>query len=239
MEGIKEDFDYEAVNDHVIPTKVVDPIVLAYDNKHINVVVPSDVSDRLSEQETVDSSIEVATISENEQRTLDSGTNETTTNIPPQNQKTRSLREIYEKTLVSDVHLQYGLVSSQSTFFEEAMKDAQWIHASEEVNENDEVVVIDEQYQDVNALQEKMKYIHIFLTKFFTVQVKMTTRKIMLKQKKKTYTMLQKLKNNKTCIMFQNLKKKNYLASRSRRQRRRSPSTLQGRNSSLSFFNEM
>jgi len=119
------------------------------------------------------------------------------------------------------------------------MKDAQWIHASEEVNENDEVVVIDEQYQDVNALQEKMKYIHIFLTKFFTVQVKMTTRKIMLKQKKKTYTMLQKLKNNKTCIMFQNLKKKNYLASRSRRQRRRSPSTLQGRNSSLSFFNEM
>ena len=30
-----------------------------------------------------------------------------------------------------------------------------------------------------------------------------------------------------------------YLASRSRRQRRRSPSTLQGRNSSLSFFNEM
>ena len=149
------------------------------------------------------------------------------------------MREIYEKTLVSDVHLQYGLVSSQSTFFEEAMKDAQWIHASEEVNENDEVVVIDEQYQDVNALQEKMKYIHIFLTKFFTVQVKMTTRKIMLKQKKKTYTMLQKLKNNKTCIMFQNLKKKNYLASRSRRQRRRSPSTLQGRNSSLSFFNEM
>ena len=52
-------------------------------------------------------------------------------------------------------------------FLKEAMKDAQWVHANEEVNENDEVVVIDEQQQDVNALQEKLKYIHIFSNKKF------------------------------------------------------------------------
>ena len=43
------------------------------------------------------------------------------------------------------------------------MKDAQWNQANEEVN--NEVVVIDEQHQDVNSLQEKMKYIHIFFKK--------------------------------------------------------------------------
>ena len=43
------------------------------------------------------------------------------------------------------------------------MKDAQCIQAIEEVN--NEVVVIDEQHQDVNALQEKLKYIHIFSNK--------------------------------------------------------------------------
>ena len=37
------------------------------------------------------------------------------------------------------------------------MKDAQWIQANEEVN--NEVAVIDKQHQDVNALQEKLKYI--------------------------------------------------------------------------------
>ena len=43
------------------------------------------------------------------------------------------------------------------------MKDAQWVQANEEVN--NEVVAIDEQHQDVNALQEKMKYIHTFSNK--------------------------------------------------------------------------
>ena len=43
------------------------------------------------------------------------------------------------------------------------MKDAQWIQANEEFN--NEVAVIDEQHQDVNALQEKLKYIHIFSNK--------------------------------------------------------------------------
>ena len=91
----------------------------------------------------------------------------TTLCSPPQNQKTRSLREIYEHTPVSDEHLQYTLFSSEATFFEEAMKDAQWVHVNEEVNENDEVASIDDQHQDANALQEKLKYIHIFSNKKF------------------------------------------------------------------------
>ena len=49
---------------------------------------------------------------------------------------------------------------SDPTIFEKAVKDAQW-------NQANEVVVIDEQHQDVNALQEKMKYIHIFSDKTF------------------------------------------------------------------------
>ena len=79
------------------------------------------------------------------------------------------MREIYEQTPVSDEHLQYAMFSSQPTIFEEAMKDAQWVHANEEVNENDEVTIIDEEHQDVNALQEELKYIHIFSNKFFLV----------------------------------------------------------------------
>ena len=45
VEDSQEDFDYQAASDHVITTKVVDPVVLADDNKPVNVVVPSDVSD--------------------------------------------------------------------------------------------------------------------------------------------------------------------------------------------------
>ena len=45
------------------------------------------------------------------------------------------------------------------------MKDAQWVHANEEVNENDEVATIDEKYRDVNALHENLKYIHICFDK--------------------------------------------------------------------------
>ena len=97
------------------------------------------------------------------------------------------------------------------------MKDAQWVRANEEVNENDEVATIDEQHQDVNALQEKLKYIHVFFDKNFQCTDKDGNKKMTLKQKKKN------------CTMFQKLKKNNYLASRSRRQRRRSPSTLQER----------
>ena len=43
----------------------------------------------------------------------------------------------------------------------------QWEYANEEINENDEVVAIDEQHQDVNALQEKLKYNQIFSDKIF------------------------------------------------------------------------
>ena len=46
------------------------------------------------------------------------------------------------------------------------MKDVQWVHANEEVDQND-VVSIDKKRQDVNALQEEMKYIHIFSDKNF------------------------------------------------------------------------
>ena len=112
MEDSQEDFDYEAANDHVILAKVVDPVFLADDNKPVNVVVPSDVSDSLSVQEIVDSNIEAAIVVENDQQTIDSNIEETIIDGPPQNQKTRSLREIYEQTPVSDEHLQYALFSS-------------------------------------------------------------------------------------------------------------------------------
>ena len=87
------------------------------------------------------------------------------------------MREIHEQTLVSDEHLQYAIFSSQPTIFEEAMNDAQWVYANEEVNKNDEVAIIDEQHQDVNALQEKMKYIHIFSDKFFEYASKIDSKK--------------------------------------------------------------
>ena len=112
----------------------------------------TDVSDSLSEQKTIDSSIEAVTVVENEQQLLDNNTNETLKDNPSQNQKTKSLMEIYEQTPVSDEHLQYALFSSQLTIFEETMKDAQCVQVNEEVN--NEVVSIDEQHQDVNALQE-------------------------------------------------------------------------------------
>ena len=68
------------------------------ESKPNNVAILSDVSDSLSEQETIDSSIKDATVAENEQQPLDSSTKETATCSSPQNQKTRSLREIYEDT---------------------------------------------------------------------------------------------------------------------------------------------
>ena len=75
------------------------------------------MSDSLSEKETFYSSIEAATIAENEQQPLDNSTTETATCIPPQNQKNGRLREIYEKNLVSDEHLQYALFSSRPIIF--------------------------------------------------------------------------------------------------------------------------
>ena len=66
LEDNQDDCVYEATGDHVIPTKVVDPIVLADDSKPINVVVPNDVSGSLSEQEIVDSNIEAAIVAQNE-----------------------------------------------------------------------------------------------------------------------------------------------------------------------------
>ena len=43
------------------------------------------------------------------------------------------------------------------------MKDAQCVQSNEKVN--NEVVSIDEKHQDVNSLQEELKYIHIFFDK--------------------------------------------------------------------------
>ena len=128
----------------LIPTKIVDLVVFVDDieNKSANVAVLNDVSDSLSKQEIVDSSIEATTVAENEQQPLNSSTKEITTCSLPQNKKTKSLREIYEQTLLSDEHIQYALFSSQPTIFEEAMKDAEWVHANEEVNENVEVAII-------------------------------------------------------------------------------------------------
>ena len=57
VEESQKDFYYEATNDHVIPTKVVDLVFLDDGNKPINVVVPSDVSDSMFDQETIYSSI--------------------------------------------------------------------------------------------------------------------------------------------------------------------------------------
>ena len=96
LEDSQDECVYEAVSDQVITTKVVDPVVLVDDNKLVNVVVLSDVSDSLSEQETIDSSIEATIVTKNEKQPLDNSTKETTTCSPSQNQKTRSLREIYE-----------------------------------------------------------------------------------------------------------------------------------------------
>ena len=128
------------------------------DSEPVTAAVLNDVSDSLFEQEIVDGSIDAAIVAENEQQPADNITKETTLCSPPQNQKTRSLREIYEHALVTDDHLQYALFSSDPTIFEEALNDAQW-------NQANEVVVIDQQHQDVNALQEKLKYIHIFSNK--------------------------------------------------------------------------
>ena len=61
-----------------------------------------------------------AIVVENEQQPADS-TKETTCS-PPQNKKTRSLKEIYEQA--PDEHLQYALFSSRRTLFEEALNDA-------------------------------------------------------------------------------------------------------------------
>ena len=66
------------------------------------------------------------------------------------------------------------------------VKDAQWAQENEEVNENGEVIIVDEEHEDVNALQEEMKYIHIFFDKKFQCAGKDDNHKIMLKQRKKT-----------------------------------------------------
>ena len=44
---------------------------------------------------------------------------------PPQNRKTKSLRELYEQTPILDEQLQFALFSCQPTSFNEAVKDAQ------------------------------------------------------------------------------------------------------------------
>ena len=55
------------------------------------------------------------------------------------------------------------------------MKDEQWVQANEEVN--NEAAAIGEQHQDVNALQEELKYIHIFSDKNFQCASKIDSKK--------------------------------------------------------------
>ena len=131
QEDNQDDYVYEAVSDHVSPTNIFDPVVFGDDSKPVNVVVPSVMSDFLSKKEIVDSSIEATIVAENEQQPLDSSIKETATCSPPQNQKTKSLREIYEQTPVIDEHLLYALFSCQPTFFEEVLKVAQWLQVNE------------------------------------------------------------------------------------------------------------
>ena len=57
------------------------------------------------------------------------------------------------------------------------MKDVKWVHANEEVNENDEVASIDEEHQYLNDLQEEIKYIHIFSNKKFQCACKIYRKK--------------------------------------------------------------
>ena len=76
------------------------------------------------------------------------------------------MKEIYEQTPAIDEHLQYALFSCQPTTFYEAMKDAQWVQVNEE-DKHDEVVSFNGEHQDVNDLQEELKYIHIFSDKIF------------------------------------------------------------------------
>ena len=119
VEDSQDDCVKEATSDQVIPAKDVDPVMFDDDSesKPVTAVVLNDVSDSLFEQEIVDGSIEAVIIAENEQQLLDNNTKETTTCSSPQNQKTRSLREIYEKTPISDEHLKYALFSSHPTIF--------------------------------------------------------------------------------------------------------------------------
>ena len=77
MEDNQEDYVYATTN--------VDPVMFGIENKPVNVAVLSDVSDSLSEQETVDRNIKVAPVAENEQQPVDSNTKETTRNDQPQN----------------------------------------------------------------------------------------------------------------------------------------------------------
>ena len=51
---------------------------------------------------------------------------------PPQHQKTKSLRELYEQTQVLEEQLEYALFSYQPTSFNEAVKVAQWVKSMNE-----------------------------------------------------------------------------------------------------------
>ena len=52
---------------------------------------------------------------------------ETPEDSSSQNQKTRSLRELYEQTPLIDEQLQYAMFSFHPTYFDEALKDTQQI----------------------------------------------------------------------------------------------------------------
>ena len=57
---------------------------------------------------------------------------ETPEDNPSKNQKTRSLRELYEQTFVINENLQYLRFWCQPKFFDEALKDGQWVHSMNE-----------------------------------------------------------------------------------------------------------
>ena len=76
VEHIQEDFDYKVACDHVIPTKIVDRVMFVDGNeiKPVNVAMSSDVSDSIFKQETVNGSIEVSIVVENEKQPFDRST---------------------------------------------------------------------------------------------------------------------------------------------------------------------
>ena len=71
---------------------------------------------------------------------------------PPQHQKTRSLRELYEQTPVPEEKLQYALFSYQPTSFNEAVKDEQWVKS---INEEIDAIEKNQTWDLVDIPAEK------------------------------------------------------------------------------------
>ena len=80
---------------------------------------------------------------------------ETPVESPLHNKNPRSLRDLYEWTPVIDEQLQYALFFCQPTYFNEAVKDAQWVKSM-----NEEVYAIEKKQTSdlVDVPAEKKQY---------------------------------------------------------------------------------